>query len=71
MLTVNKGTEGVKLGIMCDMNLFIELINLKRFPRYNFAKTGRPSPFSAICMEKLLKKVTFRNAWPKNFSTST
>ena len=35
---------------LCDKNLFTELKNLKRFPRYDFAKTGRTGPFSAICL---------------------
>ena len=44
-------TNHVKLGILWELNLFTELKNLERFQRYDFAKTGRMGPVSAICME--------------------
>ena len=53
----------IKIWIMCDKNLFTELKNLKRFPRYDFAKMGRTGPFtSAICMGFPVKKRVSK--WP-------
>ena len=46
----------LKIWIMCDKNLFTELKNLERRPRYDFAKTGRTHPLSAICKGFSVKK---------------
>ena len=38
----------MKIWIFCDMNLFTELKNLERFPRYDFAKMGRTAVYESV-----------------------